>query len=98
MFKDFGRRLQRDIKKKVDKRLADNLARNQAMNNNLNIRAPEAIDVNVVSHQMQRYAVWFGGSMVAHTPEFYRKCVTKAQYDEVGPYCARASPVFSATI
>lgn len=28
---------------------------------------PPAIDVNVVSHPMQRYAVWFGGSMLAAT-------------------------------
>ena len=28
---------------------------------------PKPIDVNVVSHSMQRYAVWFGGSMLAST-------------------------------
>jgi len=28
---------------------------------------PAAIDVNVISHKMQRYAVWFGGSMLAST-------------------------------
>ena len=28
---------------------------------------PKPIDVNVISHQMQRYAVWFGGSMLAST-------------------------------
>ena len=26
----------------------------------------------VITHQMQRYAVWFGGSMLASTPEFYQ--------------------------
>lgn len=95
MFKDFGRRLQRDIKKRVDTRLQDNMARNQAHGAR---QAPDPIEVNVISHQMQRYAVWFGGSMLASTPEFYRVCVTKAMYDEVGPYCARNSPVFSATM
>ncbi len=25
------------------------------------------MEVNVVSHPMQRYAVWFGGSMLAYT-------------------------------
>lgn len=29
--------------------------------------APAPIDVNVISHPMQRYAVWFGGSMLAST-------------------------------
>jgi actin-related protein 3 len=96
MFKDFGRRLQRDIKKKVDERLQDNMKRNAAAQGSR--PPPEPIDVNVISHQMQRYAVWFGGSMLAMTPEFYRISITKAQYDEVGPYCARNSPVFSATM
>lgn len=54
------------------------------------------IDVNVVSHPFQRYAVWFGGSMLASTGEFYRVCHTKAQYEEEGPRIARYSPVFTA--
>ena len=95
MFKDFGRRLQRDIKKTVDSRLQAVKDRSQSVNSKF---VPEAIDVNVISHQMQRYAVWFGGSMLASTEEFYRVCITKAQYDEEGPYCARNSPVFSATM
>ncbi len=28
---------------------------------------PEPIDVKVVAHAMQRYAVWFGGSLAAST-------------------------------
>jgi actin-related protein len=28
---------------------------------------PKPIDVQVISHHMQRYAVWFGGSMLAST-------------------------------
>lgn len=96
MFKDFGRRLQRDIKKSVDARLANNLARHGNLIKD-GIK-PRAIDVNVVSHHMQRFAVWFGGSMLSYTPEFYRVCVTKAQYDEEGPSCARHSPVFSASM
>ena len=32
---------------------------------------PKPIDVNVISHQMQRYAVWFGGSMLASTVRFF---------------------------
>jgi actin-related protein 3 len=96
MFKDFGRRLQRDIKKSVDARLANNLARHGNLIKD-GIK-PKAIDVNVVSHHMQRFAVWFGGSMLSYTPEFYRVCVTKAQYEEEGPACARHSPVFSASM
>ena len=68
MFKDFGRRLQRDIKRIVDLRMQLNVARlNSITGQNAASRAPPAIDVNVISHHMQRYAVWFGGSMLAST-------------------------------
>jgi actin-related protein 3 len=56
----------------------------------------KALDVNVISHNMQRYAVWFGGSMLASTSEFYRVCHVKAEYDEVGPSIARHNAVFGA--
>lgn len=94
MFKDFGRRLQRDIKRIVDDRQQATLARYA---NFSNLQAGE-LDVNVISHHMQRFAVWFGGSMLASTPEFYRVCHTKAQYEEEGPRIARHNPVFSATM
>lgn len=32
------------------------------------------MEVNVVSHAIQRYAVWFGGSVLASTPEFFAVC------------------------
>ena len=90
MFKDFGRRLQRDVKKRVDGRIKANLARL----NKSNVKAPK-LDVNVISHPMQRFAVWFGGSMLASTPEFYRVCHTKAQYDEEGPWIILLSQYFN---
>jgi len=86
MFKDFGKRLERDIKKSVDARLR--------ITESLSGQKPTPIDVQVISHQMQRYAVWFGGSMLASTPEFYQVCHTKAQYDEYGPSICRHNPVF----
>lgn len=64
MFKDFGKRLQRDIKKIVDTRMQANIARLGNLAKNTIV---PGIDVNVVSHPMQRYAVWFGGSMLAST-------------------------------
>jgi actin-related protein 3 len=98
MFKDFGRRLQRDIKKHVDSRMDANIARLGQMGIGGNGPLPPSIDVNVVSHHMQRFAVWFGGSMLASTEEFYKVCMTKKQYDEEGPRIARHSPVFSASM
>jgi len=88
MFRDFGRRMQRDIKRVVDARLklSEELSGGRIK--------PKPIDVQVVSHQMQRYAVWFGGSMLGCTPEFYQVCHTKADYDEYGPAICRHNPVF----
>lgn len=65
MFKDFGRRLQRDIKRTVDNRMQANIDRLRALTGN--VTPPPSIDVNVISHPMQRFAVWFGGSMLAST-------------------------------
>jgi actin-related protein 3 len=70
MFKDFGRRLQRDIKKQVDSRMQINIDRLQKLGVTSS-NPPSSIDVNVVTHPMQRYAVWFGGSMLASTVSSY---------------------------
>ena len=56
---------------------------------------PTPTDVNVISHHMQRFAVWFGGSMLASTPEFHNVCHTRQQYEEIGPSICRHNPVFS---
>ena len=90
MFKDFGRKLGRDIKRRVNYRLQ---VSEQLSGGKLK---PTPIETNVVSHHMQRYAVWFGGSLLASTPEFYEVCHTKAQYDEYGPSICRHNAVFGA--
>ena len=61
MFRDFGRCLQRDLKRTVDARLklSEELSGGRLK--------PKPIDVQVITHHMQRYAVWFGGSMLAST-------------------------------
>ncbi|EAL65492.1 hypothetical protein ACTFIW_001593 [Dictyostelium discoideum] len=87
MFKDFGKRLQRDVKRSVDYRIK----RSEELSGGKIKAVPLA--VNVISHNMQRYAVWFGGSMLASTPEFYNVCHTKAQYDEIGPSICRFNTV-----
>ena len=89
MFKDFDRRLQRDIQRMVDARLKTSARLSQGA------IEPRPIEVQVLSHQLQRYAVWFGGSMLATTSEFYSTyCHTKAQYDEWGPSICRHNPAF----
>ncbi|MCO5552157.1 hypothetical protein L7F22_005667 [Adiantum nelumboides] len=88
MFKDFQRRLQRDLKKIVDARVQATISKH-----GLETQV-QAVDVNVVSHPIQRFAVWFGGSVLGSTPEFYTACHTKAEYDEYGPSICRTNPVF----
>jgi actin-related protein 3 len=93
-FRNFHKRLQQDLGDRVSARVEANMAK-------LKVRPtakPTDIKVKVVSHEMQRYAVWFGGSMLASTPEFNRVCITKAQYNEEGPRCARNSAVIRSTL
>ena len=61
MFKDFDKRLKVEIKRSVDERL-----RITEEMSNFRLK-PQPIEVKVVAHQMQRYAVWFGGSLLAST-------------------------------
>ena len=109
MFKDFGRRLQRDIKKRVrarerkhlaglcaflrqrrssrclrraqvDRRMQLNIERLGALASKSNATQ---IECNVISHHMQRFAVWFGGSMLSSTVRRTRRR---------GVLCGRVSP------
>jgi actin-related protein 3 len=61
MFKDFGNRLNRDIKRIVDARVN----RSEELSGGELKATP--IEVNVLSHKRQRYAVWFGGSLLGST-------------------------------
>lgn len=60
------------------------------------VQAPggRPVEVHVVSHAMQRYAVWFGGSVLGTMPEFASLCKTRAEYEECGPSICRASAAF----
>eukprot|EP00897_Mesotaenium_endlicherianum_P010570 jgi/Mesen1/9541/ME000064S08887 len=97
MFKDFGRRLQRDLKKIVDSRVAASAALASALSPSAQAQT-RGVDVSVVSHHMQRFAVWFGGSVLASTPSFYTACHTKAEYEEYGPSICRTNPVFKGVV
>lgn len=88
MFRDFGRRLQRDLKRVVDARLR---LRQELSGGRIK---PRPVEVQVITHHMQRFAVWFGGSMLASTPAFLQACHTKRDYEERGPSICRHSPVF----
>lgn len=87
MFKDFGRRLQRDIKGLVNERIESS--------ERLSGVKSTGVDVQVISHKRQRNAVWFGGSLLAQTAEFKSYCYTKQDYDEYGPSIVRNFSLFS---
>ena len=92
LFTNFKARLQQDVKTRVEARLRSNLEKLRVQPT----ATPSELKVRVVSHDMQRYAVWFGGSMLASQPQFVAKYFhTKAQYAEEGPRIARHNPVFS---
>lgn len=55
MFKDFGKRLNRDIKKIVQNRMERNMTANNMVFSKE--EAAKKIDINVISHHMQRFAV-----------------------------------------
>lgn len=87
MFRDFGRRLQRDIRSLVKARIHASEV--------LSGTKSGGLDVNVITHKKQRNAVWFGGSLLAQTAEFKNYCYTKADYDEYGPGIVRQFSLFN---
>ncbi|KEI38474.1 uncharacterized protein L969DRAFT_51344 [Mixia osmundae IAM 14324] len=90
MYDHFGRRLQRDLKNLVDTRLTLSEV------NSGNLMKATGVDVNVISHKRQRYAVWYGGSLLAQSPDFYSYCHSKADYQEYGPSICSRFQVFGS--
>jgi len=82
LYKDFGRRLQRDIRHLVDARIRASEVRSGGAKSG-------GLEVQVISHKRQRHGPWFGGSLLGQTPEFRSYCHTKAEYDEIGPSIVR---------
>jgi actin-related protein 3 len=89
MFKDFHRRLQRDINRRCKERYDLTL-----QNLRPGAAAPAEIEVKVIQHRMQRFAVWFGGSMLGTLPQFYEMAHSREQYEEIGPSVARHNAMF----
>eukprot|EP01060_Flectonema_neradi_P019980 TRINITY_DN27491_c1_g1_i1.p1 TRINITY_DN27491_c1_g1~~TRINITY_DN27491_c1_g1_i1.p1 ORF type:complete len:422 (+),score=94.20 TRINITY_DN27491_c1_g1_i1:104-1369(+) len=88
MFPHFGRRLKRDIKARVDSRMELDFSRRKDKSGGMT-----DIEVNVVSHSYQKYAVWFGGAMLADSEHFASMVKTRAEYEEHGPSICRTSAV-----
>ncbi|WKT49167.1 Actin family [Fusarium oxysporum f. sp. vasinfectum] len=83
LYKDFGRRLQRDIKQLVDARIRASEVRSGGARSG-------GLDVSVITHKRQRHGPWFGGSPSLVKPLSSRSyCHTKAEYQEYGPSIVR---------
>jgi len=90
MFDHFDKRLKRDLRQLVDRRLEASVLSSGSL------LKSSGVDVNVISHKRQRYAVWYGGSLLASLPEFYNFCHTKADYEEIGPSICRRYQIFGS--
>lgn len=89
LYKDFGRRLQRDIRQLVDTRIKASEAKSGGAKSG-------GLDVQVITHKRQRHGPWFGGSLLGQTPGFKSYCHTKAEYDEYGPSIVRRFALLGA--
>lgn len=78
LYKDFGRRLQRDIKHLVDNRIRASEVRSGGARSG-------GLEVQVITHKRQRHGPWFGGSLLGQTPEFRSYCHTKAEVSQNFP-------------
>jgi len=88
MFKHFVRRLERDVKRHTE-------ARYKYISEKFPGSNAKPTEVNVITHPFQRFAVWFGGSMLASQPEFLKQFHTKAEYAEQGPRICRSNAAFT---
>lgn len=87
LFKDFDRRLQRQLQKRVDKRMEQFT---QATGED------SSIECNVFQNIVQRYAVWFGGSVLGAHENFPRVCKSREDYAEYGPQICRHNAIFNS--
>lgn len=93
MFPQFQRRLQRDLQNLVDRSLTSSEAASGGY------MKSSGVEVKVIAHKRQHIAVWSGGSILAENHGmFYKSCVTKADYDEVGPSICRRFTLFGSAI
>lgn len=89
MMPHFGQRLRKDLREIVDRRIAASEAASGTRSSGL--------DVNVISHSKQRYAVYHGASLLGSLPTFPSFCFSKADYEEHGPGIVRRFSVFGTS-
>ena len=63
---------------------------------NANSGASDSMSCSVSQNIVQRYAVWFGGSVLGSHPNFPSLCKTREMYEEYGPSICRHNAIFGA--
>ena len=92
MFKGLASRLQHEVQVIVDQRLKENAER-ESRRIGRKVE-PGKVQVRIIEHCRQKYAVWCGGTLFANGGQsFLSKCYAKQQYDEVGPSIIHALPI-----
>jgi len=91
LYKDFGRRLQRDIRHLVDARIKASETRSGGAKSG-------GLDVQVITHKRQRHGPWFGGSLLGQTPEFRTYCHTKVSHEHGWCYCQSLILMFTGRL
>jgi actin-related protein len=88
VFWGFAGRLQADVQRVVNAELHLNA---EIASKKLGREVkPGKVPVKIIEHKHQQYAVWYGGAVLAMTGRaFYRQCLTKGEFDEIGPSIAR---------
>ena len=69
LFDGFSNRLQKNIQNRVDARIEGYMKKSGAQ--------IQGIEVGVHQNMVQRFAVWFGGSVLGANPNFPRLCKSK---------------------
>ena len=85
LFQGFDERLQSQVQNVLDQRMA--IFNKQS-------GATDSIQCNVFKNMVQRYAVWFGGSVLGSKDNFHLVCKSREMYQEYGASICRHNSVF----
>lgn len=87
LFTGFDSRLQTSVQRILDQRMA--------LFNKVNGGSAQ-MSCEVAQNIVQRYAVWFGGSVLGSHENFPMLCKSREQYEEYGPAICRHNAIFGS--
>ncbi|KAL6769194.1 ARP3 [Auxenochlorella protothecoides x Auxenochlorella symbiontica] len=87
LFKGLARRLETEVQARVAARVQGRAPASHA--------AATGVEVHVVTHPMQHFGAWFGGSVLGASEAFREVAITRAAYMETGPTIVRNNVVHS---